>query len=196
MRLPALAAALSLACSPAEAMDYAYHVDKGRLVINASGDIDNEDGYRFFNFIATLPMNLFHMIDVADGESVVVVLDSLGGRLKPAFRIAGLVGGYRLTTSVAPGGKCASACVVIWAAGARKSAPNDARLAVHSATPDGTAKDPAAEARISVEMTGLMAQLFRETGAPENVVNKTLTTPSNKLYWLTAQDLAAWETTR
>ncbi len=196
MRLAAAAMALSLAWTPASAMGYSYRLDNGLLIINATGDIDQEDYFAFFNFIATLPVNLFNMIEANDGTHVMVVFNSVGGRVGSAFRMAHLIVGNRMMTSVAPHGQCASACVIAWAAGVKKFVPNDARIAVHSASDDGTAGDLATQEKLSAKMTGVMANWFRETGAPENVVRKTLKTPSKDLYWLTAADLAAWETTR
>jgi hypothetical protein len=191
-RLSAALAALTLAWAPAEAMDYAYHLDKGSLVISATGDIREDESRRFLDLIATLPLSAYHQLD--SGKAV-IVLDSLGGQLQAALTMAHILSTYKAATSVAANGQCASACVVAWAAGVSKSVGEGARVGVHSATLNGVAghHGGAEDQRIEVEATGVMARFFQRSGAPANVITKTYHTPSSAIYWLTDDEIAAWK---
>lgn len=192
IRLGAALAALTLAWAPAEAMDYAYHLDKGSLIIYATGDIHEDESRRFLDVVATMPPPAYRQLD--SGKAV-IVLDSLGGHLQSALTMAHILSTYKAATSVAANGQCASACVVVWAAGVRKSVGDGARIGVHSATLNGVAGHDGGpeDQRIEVEATGVMARFFQRTGAPANVITKTYHTPSSAIYWLTDDEIAAWK---
>jgi hypothetical protein len=76
-----------------------------------------------------------------------------------------------------------------WAAGAHRWAAPGSRIGVHNAAFNaGQSFDRLA----AYDTTGAMARWFYDHGAPDNVVNKTLDTPADAVYWLTADDLATW----
>ena len=79
-----------------------------------------------------------------------------------------------------------------WAAGAQRSAAPGSRIGVHSAAFKLVAGQSVFDRLAAYDTTGAMARWFYDHGAPDNVVNKTLDTPADDMYWLTADDLAAW----
>lgn len=62
-----------------------------------------------------------------------VELDSYGGNTTWALEIAAKLRALKLTTKLAPGKNCASSCVVLFAAGARRLAAADAWFGIHGA---------------------------------------------------------------
>ena len=192
LRALAAAAALLVSAPPAEAMTYQYSVDQGRLIIQAAGDFETDEGKRFLAFIDGLPAHLFTLFD---GKAT-MVFDSSGGSLAAGFVIAHIVWNFHLTTSVAKDGQCSSACVIAWAAGAHKQMQAGAHIGVHQAAL-GRAAAPGEDGP-SVERysTAIMARWLRANGAPGIVVAQTISTPPTKLYWLTDADLAAWKVER
>jgi hypothetical protein len=189
----AAAAAVLASVQSAEAMNYSYRIDKERLVINAAGEIELDEGQRFLNFTIALPAHAFHLLE-SDGKAV-IVFNSGGGRVGGAFKLATVIEDYRLTTGVARGGRCMSACVIAWVDGVRKTAAPDASIGVHRAGADGTAANTASSRQDSLVVTGVMAKWFRSKGAPDNVVARTLKTPFENVYILTDADLASWKVT-
>jgi hypothetical protein len=103
-------------------------------------------------------------------------------------------------TGVEANGMCASACVITWAAGNKKSAATTSKIGVHgayldksklaNAQKDQTAKEtgPLYEATWTLQI----AQQLNMYGAPDHVVVKTIMTPSSDMYWLTMDDAKAW----
>lgn len=63
----------------------------------------------------------------------VLELDSYGGNITWALEIAKKLRTLKLTTKLASGNNCASACVVLFAAGARRLAAADAWFGIHGA---------------------------------------------------------------
>ena len=160
-KLAALAAVVASVHS-AEALTYQYSVEKGRLVIQAAGAIEPGEGTRFLQFTEDLPPHLFALFD---GHAV-IVFDLPGGNLNASFVFASILSRYHLTTGVASGGQCASACVTAWAAGARKTITPDGRIGVHSATLNGFAIAGINSSVVERQYTGVMAEWLRRNGAP------------------------------
>jgi hypothetical protein len=191
LRKLAAATALLASAHSAQAMTYQYSVEKGRLVIQAMGDVELDEARRFLDFTDALPPHLFALLY---GKAS-LVFDSPGGNLHGGFVLANLLSGYHLTTGVARGGLCASACVVLWAAGVRKTMGEDSGIGVHSSSLGGTAIEGLDGPLAERHYTGIIADWLRRNGAPANVVAKTIETPADGMYWLTAEDLAAWRVT-
>jgi Clp protease len=136
LRKLAATAVLLVSAPAAEAMTYQYSVEKGgRLVIQTAGDIEVDEGKRFLEFTDGLPAHLFALFD---GKAT-IVFDSRGGNLHGGFVLAHIVWNFHLTTSVAKDGQCASACVVAWAAGARRQMEPNSRVGVHQTSLNGAA---------------------------------------------------------
>jgi hypothetical protein len=107
-KLAAVAAVLASVHS-AEAMTYQYRVEKGRLVIQAAGVIQPDEGIRFLEFASDRPPPLYALFK----HKGVVVFDSPGGSLGGGLYLASIISSYGMMTGVAAGGVCASGCVAV-----------------------------------------------------------------------------------
>ena len=128
-------------------------------------------------------------------RAAMVVFNSPGGHVGEGEAIGAVIENHRLATGVAAGGQCSSACVLAWAAGARKSIAPDASIGVHNASAAEMNEDDVAQRLDGIRATSEMGKWLRRFGAPDNVVNKLLDTPPERMYWLSADDLAAWQVT-
>lgn len=118
------------------------------------------------------------------GRSVYSVrLNSPGGSLIEGVLIAELVKFARVLTAVPPSAKCASACFVIFAAGAEKFASHSALVGVHGASEAGQETARSGAATIS------MARVVKELGVPPSIIGKMVITPPDQVVWLTPDEL-------
>ena len=191
LRKLAAAAVVLASVQSAEAMDYSYRLYKGHVTIDANGTIEKDEPTRLLSFIDTLPPDVRGRIG-KDKKGNAIVFNSGGGLIIEGIAIGIFVQQYHMTTGVAVGGECDSACVLAWAMGVRKTAAPDSRIGVHNATLQGTAGSGTADRLSSLGATGRMGQILKENGAPDNVLNKMIETPTDSLYYLTPADLAAW----
>ena len=112
-----------------------------------------------------------------------VVLDSPGGRLYEAHEIATLVRQRGLRTRAS--GDCASACTLVFVAGAQRSLVGPARLGFHRASVPSLnpLHDELANRRL--------ARLYADAGMPEDFVDSVLRTPARRMWFPAADVLAA-----
>lgn len=181
-RFHAALAACALA-SPAGAMDYSYRLDGQRsYVIDASGPIEEHEGEHMMAWLASLPR------DIKARHIAAFIFNSPGGSVPGAWDLWNNLW-PTVVTGVAAGGTCASACVIVWAKGARKYAAPDSRIGVHGSSVPAT-----------VDNSGMIADFFdanigrylAERGAPASVIGHLMITPPSEIYWLTPQELADW----
>ncbi|MEJ1935036.1 hypothetical protein WDZ92_32970, partial [Nostoc sp. NIES-2111] len=78
---------------------------------------------------------------------------------------------------------CASACFVVYAAGAKKLATPMARLGVHTAYEPGGS--------ISSKATATMAEACRRFGVPQSVLAKMARTKAPDIAWITRKEARA-----
>jgi hypothetical protein len=192
-------ATMAGAVAPADAMTYAYHaVGKDTLVIDAKGDIGPDAGKIFAAWLQAQPK------DAMNRPHFAMILDSHGGNPFGAFDVGEAIRKNGGNTGVAENGQCASACVLLWAAGVQKSASLTSKIGVHGAYFDKTAvKAPTKEAADDAKNAPLfeatwtleIAQQLKMYGAPDHVVVQAIMTPSKDMYWLTADDAKAWGAT-
>jgi hypothetical protein len=115
-----------------------------------------------------------------------LMLNSRGGSVVEAEKIAGLIHRNHVEVEVPDGGMCASACFLLFAAGERRwiGGPN-VRIGVHSvANPEGE------ETGVSFALDTLMARDLAEYGVPDAIIGKLIRTPNSDITWLTVDDLA------
>jgi hypothetical protein len=113
-----------------------------------------------------------------------VRLDSGGGSLTEAIKLADLVRRAKLPTIVAAGGRCASACFIIFAAGVEKFASYEALIGVHGAS------DKFGRETVQTEAATIaMANIVSRYGVPPSIIGRMVTTPAQEIAWLTPQDL-------
>jgi hypothetical protein len=149
---------------------------KHGVVIQLSGMIVPGDADALLNSVRRLEDG---------GKSIETVqLNSNGGNLGEAARLAAVIQQQRLSTAVTSGAVCASACFLAFAAGQPKFASRDARIGVHRA-----ADKTGSETRSSAQATVLMGSFARGLGIPPEIVSRMLTTSPKTIAWLEPKEL-------
>jgi hypothetical protein len=178
---PAAAMALGLATFvPANPALAATFANTDAATITMTGQIDLGDEQKFLAALHYAPN--FRKL----------VVNSPGGSISPAYLIGkGLRTGF-YEVQVADNGECASACTLLLAAAAERSAYSSSHIAVHSAsTPeaDGTRKP---ETDDDLAMTAKLAREMKDWGTPPVIIGKMIGTPGKGAATLTDSDLQAW----
>lgn len=175
------AVALSISSTPAAAMEYSWRSYKDKIVIDAVGEITVTEAKSFIAWVERSRRQW------NGRKATAIVFNSGGGSVAGGRGMGILVAELHMTTGVAHGGQCSSACVLIWSAGEFKSAGSDSRVGVHMARniEDG---DPA------VDGTIFSLHWLQKTGAPNSVVVGAMSTKPDDIYWLSQDELIAWGT--
>ncbi|ERF83108.1 MAG: hypothetical protein C207_03702 [Bradyrhizobium sp. DFCI-1] len=123
-----------------------------------------------------------------DGNRLIsaVRLDSPGGSLAEAIKLAGLIRRAKLPTIVAAGSRCASACFIVFAAGNEKFASYEAAIGVH-----GVSDKFGHETAQTEEATIAMARVASGFGVPPRIIGQMVATHAHEIAWLTPDDLRA-----
>jgi len=108
-------------------------------------------------------------------------LHSPGGSLLEGVKLAAIIRRAKISTSVASGALCASACFIAFAAGAEKSAHYQGRVGVHGAS-DKSGREVG-------DATVVMARVVKELGVSPAVIGKMVVTPPSQMVWLSPDDL-------
>ena len=117
-----------------------------------------------------------------------VYIESTGGKTLEAKRTAQLLNTHGITIRVA--GRCASACVALWAATDRRELTASARLGLHAGIP--IKKAPGAlEAVTSPVRQRLADDMLRKAGFSHQLILKARQVPPNSILWLTPTELAS-----
>ena len=169
---------LSIGGGPATAMDYSWRSYSDKIVIDAVGEIKVDEAK---NFIAWVEQS---RREWNGHRATAIVLNSGGGSVEGGREMGIMIADFHMTTGVAHGGQCTSACVLIWSAGAFKSA-NRLKVGVHMAI-DIESGDPA------VNGTIFTLHWLQKTGAPNSVVVGAMSTKPDDIYWLSEDELIAW----
>ena len=114
-----------------------------------------------------------------------LVLDSPGGSIAEAEKVAGFISTNHLAVAVLGTGECSSACFLLFAASPSRFAERAALIGVHSATRDGI------ETTDAMAATTIMARDAAAYGVPNSIVGKIVTTAPQRLSWLTPTDLTS-----
>ena len=113
-------------------------------------------------------------------------LNSEGGSLLEAVRVADWVRSAKISTNVGQDAICASACFLIFAAGETKYANISARIGVHAASEKGV---------VSRAATTSMADVAKELDVPWSIIRRMINTPPGEVEWLSLADLRLMGTT-
>jgi hypothetical protein len=173
------AIALVVGSVPAAAMDYSWRAYRDQIVIDATGKINLDEGKHFIAWVKQMHWQW-------DGRKATsVVFNSPGGIIAGGVEMGLVVADFHMTTGVAHGGICASACVMAWAAGAFKSAGSDSRVGVHMAseTPQG---------EVAIDSSLFNIRWLEKTGAPKSVLVGAMSTKPDDIYWLSENELIDW----
>lgn len=117
-----------------------------------------------------------------------IYIESPGGLTLEAKRAARLLNEHNISVRVA--GKCASACVHLWAAADRRELTSSARLGLHAGRPKKEAPGPlelvAAPARQKIA-----DDMLRHAGFSDVLIAKARQIPHESILWLTPAELSA-----
>jgi hypothetical protein len=148
----------------------------GAVVIGAVGEIIPGDLDRLLAHAGGLPPT---------ARVLGFALDSPGGNLVEAEKIAYLVRSLQTIVFVVGQARCASACFLIFAAGAKRIFEVTALIGVHSASEAGR------ETAGSMAVTTAMARDAAALGVPPGIIGKMVTTQPGQMEWLTQRDLVS-----
>jgi hypothetical protein len=113
-----------------------------------------------------------------------LAVDSPGGSVLEAEKIAQAIYGARMEVVVPGGSECTSACFLLFAAAKRRIAWADALIGVHSVSIGGE------ESTATMAATTLMARDAAGYDVPPAILGKMVSTPPGRTAWLTPADLA------
>jgi hypothetical protein len=154
-------------------------------VLLAEGTIDLGSGARFAEEIE------------ARGEYVkTVALNSPGGSVDDALAISKLIREKKLNTRVASKALCASSCPIIFAGGVGRLAEKDAIVGVHQVFNGGRDRPTAEQAAsFAQSTTARVARHLDAMGIGAGLWINALETPPDRLYYLTAKEMADFKLT-
>jgi len=117
-----------------------------------------------------------------------IYLNSDGGNVLAAAELAVYVHKNGLNTIVGANTVCASACVLIFAAGPRKVMHSSGTLAVHSAAYEGMDNGSDGQPEEAPAATVFTARFLEKLNVPDRVIAKMVQTPPEEIYSLHAED--------
>ena len=151
------------------------------VFIALNGSIVAGDADGFFRFVRSLP---------STDRIIGVILDSPGGRLLEAERIATAIQNAGLSVLVPNGAYCASACFLIYAAAEKKYFSRESYIGVHSVSDGNGAEDP-----LSMAVTTSFARTLAGYGVSPSIIGKLVTTKPGGMTWLGANELVSMGST-
>ena len=168
-----MSAGLALSVSIAAAAEIkSFNLKDDSVELSVSGDIAPGD--------ADLLKARIKAANDAGKQVTSLQLNSAGGNLLEAVRLADAVRFARMSTNVGQSATCASACFLIFAAGETKYANYRARIGVHGAADKGV------ESRAA---TTSMADVAKELDVPWSIIRRMINTPPGEVEWLSLADL-------
>jgi hypothetical protein len=172
-------AGLALSVSVAAAAEIkSFNLKDESVEISISGDIAPGD--------ADLLKARIKAANDAGKQVTPLRLNSAGGNLLEAVRLAAAVRSAKMSTNVGQSATCASACFLIFAAGETKYASISARIGVHRASEKGV---------VSRDATTSMADVAKELDVPWSIIRRMINTPPGEVEWLSLTDLRLMGTT-
>ena len=151
-------------------------LEEPSVLILARGPIVSGDLQRPGDFIGNM---------ASTDRIIGFAVDSPGGNVVEASRLAGFVRKFDWSVLVGKGSECASACFLIFAAAAHRFVAPDALIGVHSVSESGE------ETVGSMAFTTAMAREAASFDVPPAIIGKLVETPPERATWLTPSDLAS-----
>jgi hypothetical protein len=165
------------AVTSSEGAEIKYRATENRLVtISINGEIAKGDGESFRSQIKEAEIKGYVVSEVQ--------LNSGGGSLFEGTSVARAIRKRLLNTVVVPGGTCASACFVIFAAGATRSVHPTARVGLHAASTESGEENQDTSAA-----TAAMVRIAELLGVPPAISSAMISTPPSQMYWLSNSQL-------
>ncbi|QFI70240.1 ATP-dependent Clp protease proteolytic subunit [Sinorhizobium alkalisoli] len=130
------------------------------------------------------------------GEYVkTVALNSPGGSVEDALAMSKLIRERQLDTKVASRALCASSCPIVFAGGVARIAEKDAVVGVHQVF-SGSGQTTAEQAMSAAQSTtARVARHLHSMGIGAGLWINALETPPDRLYYLTAEEMADFNLT-
>lgn len=116
-----------------------------------------------------------------------VILNSEGGNVFEAVRLAELIHGEGDVVIVPDGAVCVSACFLLFAAGRNRVAGPTASIGVHSVSVSVNGDETPA----ALGLTTSLARVAAAYGVPPSIIRKLVTTPPGRITWLSRADLTS-----
>lgn len=113
-----------------------------------------------------------------------VHLDSPGGDVAEAMRIAQLVERSFVSTTVKSGNSCLSSCFLIFAAGMQRVWSGSSRLGVHRISLVGEELDLNKYGKATMEASQAVENFLVRVGTPRKLIEKMNDTPPSEMYFL------------
>ena len=113
-----------------------------------------------------------------------VHLDSPGGDVAEAMRIAQLVERSFVSTTVKPGNSCLSSCFLMFAAGTRRMWFGSSKLGVHRISLVGEELDLNKYGKTTTEVSQAVENFLVRVGTPRKLIEKMNDTPPSEMYFL------------
>lgn len=175
----ALAATSLITCSETKAATVTSRLTEndGQAVIELSGEIIEGDAEHVENWIRYWNKKGIRVSGIR--------LNSRGGSVLEASNIAVLIRNANMASVVGKHKECLSACVLVFAYGTEKWVNSTSEIGVHSVSDDGK------ETLIADGITTLFVRDLKSVGAPDSVIVKTITTPSDDISYLSANEVRA-----
>ncbi len=170
-----LACLCAVAASRSDAAEVEVSADGPRPVVRVVGIISAGDA-----------RSLATAIGSVGRAGVTVVLDSPGGDAAESVRMARQVRALGADTAVADGSRCASACFLVFAAGARRILGRGSSVAVHGASEADGSITP----RI-LYLDEAMRRASEAYGVPPSVTRRMSVAYGRELHVLDGDDLRA-----
>jgi len=176
-----IAAVLHAVALPSNAATFKFTAFPNGFGIGIDGKVDRGDGEKFVAY--------YNDLAAQTGKSLIwITLDSPGGNMGDALKIASIIETTGATTQVR-GGTCASACFFMWAAGKRRLADPNSRLGVH--TPVVFMRERTLEMRSQErDATVKLAALLRLLHVPDQIVQEMQATQWPATHWLTKAEVS------
>jgi hypothetical protein len=170
---------LHFMAAPASAAEVDRHwTTNGAITISVAGEIVEGDAEALRLEIRRAEIGGYSISEIQ--------LNSVGGSLYEGASVARVIRASSLNTKVAAGDTCASACFLVFAAGLTKSVRTGARVGVHAATTDSGEETQASRAA-----TAAMARIAALLGVPSEIIERMVSTPSTKMFWLDGGNLVS-----
>jgi hypothetical protein len=172
--------ALAFAAFQSYAADFVYNLEaNNQISIVISGVIQNGDSKRFTSFLQDMQEH---------GHIYVIFLNSVGGAVMEAGKIADLIIDARIATAVGNQAKCMSACVILFMAGpyGHRYIGEGAVIGLHSASNQQDEEDI-----ITLGTTAIMARYLKGRGMSEPLIARMISTTPENIYQLSIPELQA-----
>jgi len=159
------------------------------MAVRISGKIEKGDYHKLAKFIAPLKND-----DISDAFLNMVFLNSPGGDVAEAMKIANLLNMSLGSTMVAKDDICFSACVILWAGGVTRSLDNSAKLGVHRLSLTRNEISVKKTEKAVMPASQSVESFLVRVGIPHKIIDKMNETSPTDLFiidnkWLTQEDL-------